>query len=934
MRVAGGGALGASVQTSTNISTSLASFGISPGGASTAVSSVQAGAHPDLTTSIAFNTIGSEGALAGDPKNTVDELPPGFAGDLVDTPACAASAFLAHECPTDTQVGVTTITLSSISTPSGAQLEPVYNLAPDPGYVAKLGFSVPPLFYEGNVAVRPGDYGLETTFYDATAGPDEIDAVSLTVWGVPAAAAHDPLRWKHVPGEAYGSFGAASELAPAPYLTSPTACGANAQPLQAGFKVDSWQEPERYAETGMPFGPFVGCDRLAMEPALAAESTTRSASAPSGLDVTMHVPQTYENASGLATPTLKKAVVTLPQGMTVNPSAGAGLEGCSEAQYAQEGAVYEAGSGCPSASKLGTVKITTPSLKEEATGSVFLAQPYANPFKSLLALYIVARIPNRGVLVKAAGEVSADPLTGRLVTTFDDLPPLPFSTFTLSFRQGATSPLVTPASCGSYQVTAELTSWATPTQPLALSAPPFAITDGVGGGACPAAGAQPFAPQVIAGTEGNAAGTYAPFYLRVVREDDERELTRFSVTLPPGLTGDLTGIPFCPDAAIEVARGETGQRELNEPSCPAASEIGHTLVGAGVGDVLAWAPGKVYLAGPYHGAPLSIVSITSATVGPFDLGTVVIRFALRINPLTAQVEVDASSSDPIPHIIDGIVVHVRDIHVYIDRHDFIRNPTSCAPMAIHSATGGAGETGETTVDQSTYFQAADCASLAFKPAFAASTTGRTSRADGAGLTVKLTFPTTQPGSQANIAKVKVELPKRLPSRLSTLQKACTAAQFEANPAGCPTASVVGHARAITPIVPVPLEGPAYFVSHGGAAFPSLVVVLQGYGITIDLVGSTFISKRGITSSTFESVPDEPVQSFELTLPKGPYSALAANGDLCTGKLVMPTTFTAQNGAELHQSTTIHATGCPKAKRPRARRAKRHGQRRGAHKKRP
>jgi hypothetical protein len=334
--------------------------------------------------------------------------------------------------------------------------------------------------------------------------------------------------------------------------------------------------------------------------------------------------------------------------------------------------------------------------------------------------------------------------------------------------------------------------------------------------------------------------------------------------------------------------------------------------------VLAQAPGKVYLAGPYHGSALSIVSITSATVGPFDLGTVVIRFALRINPSTAQVEVDSAGSDPIPHIIQGIVVHVRDIRVYMNRPSFILNPTSCAPMSISNTITGAGADPANPADQAPVsiaspFQAANCATLAFKPVFKVSTSGKTSRSKGASLSVKLTVPGAL-GTQANIKSVKVDLPKQLPSRLTTLQKACTAAQFNANPAGCPAASVVGHATAITPLIPVPLVGPAYFVSHGGEAFPSLIVVLQGYGITIDLVGSTYISKAGITSSTFKTVPDQPVTSFELTLPEGKFSALAANGNLCTSKLAMPTAFTAQNGAVIHESTKIGVTGCPKAKK--------------------
>ncbi|MGN6372475.1 MAG: hypothetical protein ACTHM1_05735 [Solirubrobacteraceae bacterium] len=929
VRVAGGSATSAYVETPTEISSSPAAFGIAPGGASTALSSYQAGAHADLTTSIAFDTLARQGQLPADPKDTTDVLPPGFAGDLVDTPTCQPTAFLAAECPADTQVGIVTVALSATSLNAGEALEPLYNLAPTAGYVAKLGFNVADnLFYEGNVAVRPADYGLETTFYDATAGVAELDEVSLTVWGVPAAAIHDPLRYK--PSERVGSgegaeFGDRSEAAPVPYLSNPTSCTMGWQPISAAFKVNSWQQPARYVEAGMPFGPLVGCDHIDMEPSLRAEPTTTSAESPTGLDVTMNVPQTYGNAAGLATSTLSEAVVTLPEGMTVNPSAGAGLEGCSEAQYGEETARYQPGSGCPPQSKLGSVRIVTPSLKEEVTGAVYLAQPYANPFKSLLALYIVARLPERGILVRAAGEVAANPLTGRLVTVFKGLPPLPFSTFTLSFRQGETSPLVTPAACGSFQVGSALTPYASPTQSLSVLAPAFSISTGVGGSACPAGGAPPFKPSVVAGTESNRAGSYSPLYLRVERRDGEQEMTGFGAILPPGLTGNLSGVEKCGDAEIEHARSQTGAQAESEPACPASSDIGSTIAEAGVGSVLVQTPGRLYLAGPFEGAPLSVVDVTSAKVGPFDLGTVVVRLPLRIDPITAQVSIPSGPADQIPHIIDGIVIHLRDIRVYVDRQGFMINPTSCETLGVQATVVGAGANVATAADDqpasvADRFQAADCASLAFKPSFEVSTSGKTSRKDGASLHVSVAYPSDSLGKSANLRYVKVELPKHLPSRLNpTLQNACTARQFAANPAGCPEDSLVGTAVVRTPILPVPLTGPAYFVSNGGAEWPELVIVLQGYGITVDLHGETFISK-GITSSTFRSAPDVPFETFELNLPAGPHSALAANGDLCTEGLTMPTTFVAQNGASLHESAPIEVQDCPYSLRVLGRRA--------------
>jgi hypothetical protein len=421
------------------------------------------------------------------------------------------------------------------------------------------------------------------------------------------------------------------------------------------------------------------------------------------------------------------------------------------------------------------------------------------------------------------------------------------------------------------------------------------------------------------------AGAYTPFYLHITRSDADQEIISYSAVLPPGLTGNLTGIPFCPETAIQQARTQSGLESTEHPACPETSRIGHTISGFGVGTVLAYAPGNLYLAGPYHGSALSVVAIDSALVGPFDLGTVVIRFALRINPATAQVEIDSNGSDQIPHILDGIVLHVRDIRVYLDKPGFTTNPTNCDPLAIHSTITGvnpSNPTVQTPASTTTRFQVADCSSLQFKPLLKASTNGKTSRKNGASLNVTLTYPPALHGTQTNIRSVKVDLPIQLPARLETLQEACTDTTFTTNPASCPPHSHVGYATATTPILPVPLTGPAYFVSHGGRGFPELIIVLQGYGITIQLNAETFISK-GITSSTLRTIPDQPVTTFKLTLPQGRYSALATNGNPCTTKLTMPTTITAQNNTIIHQNTPITPTNCPKHKNKKKHKTKGH-----------
>jgi uncharacterized repeat protein (TIGR01451 family) len=921
VRVSGGGAAAASLSTPTVVSaTQQASFGMPPGAASTALSTSQAGAHPDITNSFAFSTINANSALAANTKDLVYRLPPGFASDFADTPTCPDAEFLLSECPVDTQVGFTTL-YARFEGSFEAYNAPVYNIVPETGQLATIGFSLVGnnFFVQGQISLRPGDYGANVTFHNIDDVIAAIIGGSLTVWGVPTDPVHNALRWQPaVSGKTLGQYGASDEgVAVVPYFTSPTSC--SGVPLQSEFQVDSWEEPGHYVTTDTPYGPLFGCDSLTIEPQVEVQPTAESAETASGLTVVQESPQHYDNPYGVVASNFDDVKVVLPVGMTVNPSSGAALGACSEAQFAYEAGVVEpeAGRGCPRESKLGTIKAVSPGVphEEEALGSLYLARPYENKFGSLLAVDLVARIPKHGVVVATEGKVEPNPVTGQLVTTFDENPQLPLSKVTFTFHQGATSPLVTPPTCGAYTSEAVLTPWSEPLQEHVLTSG-FEITSGIGGGPCPSGGAPPFAPRLISGTQDNDAGAYSPFYLRILREDGEQEITKFTTVLAPGLTGNLTGVPFCPEADVEAARGVTGTQELEHPSCPQASEIGHTIVEAGVGDTLAQTPGKLYLAGPYHGAPLSVVSITAAKVGPFDLGTVVIRFALDINPITAQVEINGANSDAIPHIIKGIVVHVRDIRAYVDRQKFIENPTSCDPLSISDTIYGVnpGNLAEqTSATASSFFQAADCQNLQFKPTFKVSTPAKTSRTEGTSLTVKLTYPTAPQGSQANIRLVKVELPKQLPSRLSTLQKACTETEFNKNPASCPSTSIIGHAKAITPILPVPLEGPAYFVSHGGAKWPELIMVLQGYGFTIDLHGETLISKQGVTSSTFHAIPDEPVTSFELTLPKGRYSALTGLGNLCKGTLTMPTQFVAQNGMEVRQQTKVAVSGCAKKK---------------------
>jgi hypothetical protein len=903
----------------------------------------QAGSHPyEMRTAFELGTEETvKGIVPDEPMKDLEILEvPGFVGDPAAAPTCSAQDFTTlvagpstpvPNCADATAVGVAKVKVTEL----GSLTAPVYNLQTVPGRVTKLGFYVAgaPVLIEVGVNGAP-PHNLIISVRNISQILEFLGG-EVKIWGVPANRSHDKERG--VCADPGGGGTCPAGVKETPFLTLPRACNG---PLSTDYEADSWIHPGSYLEPGSPnladpnwftgsvlthdggspSNPqgMTGCSKLAFTPGTSAKPTTVAASSPTGLDFGLDVnDEGLKNPAGLAQSDIKKVVVALPEAMSVNPALAEGLNACSEADLARETVNSNPGEGCPDESKIGNVEVETPLLTQTLKGSLFLASPYSNPFGSLLALYVVIKDPETGILIKIPGRVEPNPTTGQLVSVFDNLPELPFSHFRLSFRQGQRSPLVTPPACGTYTTQAELTPAANPTVVLHDNST-FQVTTGIGGTSCPAGGVPPFNPGLIAGTTNSDAGSYSPLYIRITRNDGEQEITGFSSLLPAGVTANLNGVPFCTEGQIAQARTKSGAQEQSEPSCPGASEIGHTLVGVGVGSVLAYTPGKLYMAGPFEGAPFSVVAITSAKVGPFDLGTVIVHLPLNIDPVTAQVSIPAGAADQIPHIVKGIVVHVRDIRVYVDRPNFTKNPTNCAPLTFGASVIGAGEnlaspSDDVTASVNNPFQAADCANLAFKPSFSVTTSGKTSKANGASLAVKLAFPNAPQGSQSNIRQVKVELPKQLPSRLTTLQKACTAAQFHTNPAGCPAASVVGHAKAITPILPVPIEGPVYFVSNGGEAFPNLIMVLQGYGVTIDLVGNTFISKTGITSSTFKTVPDQPVSSFELVLPQGPYSALTANGNLCTSKLSMPTEFVGQNGALLHQATKVNVTGCPKAK---------------------
>jgi len=879
----------------------------------------QAGSHPyEATTSFAFDTKTDnfgQPVPDGDAKDIEVELPPGFIGNPDAVPRCPIGQFdvifnTPFRCPADSQVGVASVTIAGLGE-SGADdspvpvPSPVYSLVPRAGAPVELGFYAfgIPVVLSGRVRTG-GDYGVTVAADNALTQSEEIYSSTLTIWGVPAESSHTAHRYC---SERYYETGCPSGGQLKPFLTLPTSCEG---PLTTTIRADSWQEPGIPKEAfflshdnstpPVPVG-IHGCGRLQFSPTIAVRPDTTAADSPAGLEVDLGVPQN-EDPEGFAEADLKEATITLPAGMTVNPSAANGLAACSIEQIGfkrfdeqtQTEEFTPSPPSCPDASKLAGVEIKTPLLEETLEGSIYLARQDSNPFGSLLAIYLVAEDKAKGVLIKLAGEVHADPVTGQLAATFKKNPQLPFSDLKVQFFGGPRAALTNPATCGTYSTATALTPWSAPESgPPATPPSSFQVTSGPEGTPCPSP--QSFAPSFATGMTGTArAGAFSPFSVTLSRQDGQQTLSRVSVQTPPGLLGMLSQVPLC------------GEAQANAGTCSAASQIGHTIVAAGVGPDPLYlpAPGQpqnpVYLTGPYEGAPFGLSIVVPAVAGPFNLGTVVVRAAIHIDPRTAQVTV---TSDPLPQMLQGIPLQVKTVNVLVDRPGFMFNPTNCNALSAGGTITGAGGA---SVKVSSPFQAHDCALLPFAPKFTISTQAKTSHARGASLDFKVVD---RPG-QANIREVKVQLPKRLPARLTTLQKACTDTVFEANPAKCPAASDVGTAVAQTPVLPVKLAGPAYLVSHGGRAFPDLEIVLQGEGVTILLDGGTNI-KKGITTSTFSTVPDAPISSFELRLPEGPHSALAANGNLCTGTPAMPTVTAGQNGAQIKETLRIKVTGCPK-----------------------
>ena len=881
-------------------------------------------------------------------------------------------------CPNETVVGLASFYLQNPNQPTEflPSSAAVYNLVPPAGVAAEFAYvairHTPILLQE---SVRSGrDYGVTTTVPDINE-QSNIYASKVTIWGTPADPAHNHWRGtcllvegggRHSVEEGAGLAEGEDELegplyenggggrglpesngeicatgdAVQPLLTMPTSCG---RPLSASAAVDSWQEPgdftgaegQRTRTASLP--ELTGCENLPFDPELSVTPEKRTGSTSSGVNVGVTVPQgSTESSDGLAEADVKDTTLTFPAGFELNASAANGLQGCSTAQIGYTGSaeldpatepgvqppqleerLQNPATGrpeadlCPDASKLANVQIKSPLLEGKLLGAIYLAAPQnfstgplENPFKSLTAVYGVAEEARTGVLVKFAGSLERNLETGQLTGKLENTPQLPFSEANLEFFGGERAAFATPSQCGGYESTATLAPWSA-TAPVKPTSD-FKITSGPSGSACPS-GALPFTPTLQAGTTNTNAGAFSELSTQINREDGQQAIQNVTLTYPPGVSAVLAGVPQCAEA------------QANAGTCPAETQIGEDMASVGVGsDPYTVTGGRVYLTGPYGGAPFGLSIVTPTKAGPFipDEGApVVTRAKIEVNPTTAQVTV--TTTGEIPHILDGFELNVKQINVSINRPGFTINPTSCEPMSVAGTIAGLeGAAAPVTMR----FQMGNCQNLKFAPKFSASTAAHTSRSQGASLVTTIEEPAGALGTQADIAKVKVQLPKQLPSELRTLQKACLAKTFEASPEACLAESPhakVGEAVVHTPLLPVPLTGNAYLVSHGGAEFPDLTLVLKGDDVTIVLVGSTNIT-NGITTTTFKTTPDVPFTSFQLALPQGEYSALGSylatgnKASFCGRSLVMPTEIVAQNGMALYQNTTISVTGCPPA----------------------
>jgi hypothetical protein len=857
----------------------------------------QAGGHPDVLTHIKYNLEERPGgaiAPAESVRDIVVDLPAGFYGNPQSFPQCNMDQLIATEgyCDIDAQVGVFYLDLS---VPFGGETFywefPIYNMVSSDSQTAVLSAVVLSVPVKMIVSVRTdGDYGL--TFRT----PQINDGISLSdpkldIWGVPTDPRHDVQRCVFFFDCGYPS-GLDVER---PYLTLPTRCG---EALVTDVRTRSWEHPERWVEESLQSPALTGCESVDFSPSLEARPTTNVVDSPSGLDVDVHIPQNTD-PNGLSSAHLRNAEVKFPPGLVLNPSGANGLGSCDPGQIHLTTPIgkvppffAKAEPECPDPSRIGTVRVDTPLLADPMFGSVYLATPYKNPYGSMVAIYATFKGP--GLNVKVPGEVLPDPKTGQLVARFAENPQLSFDDFKMNFFGGAFAPFRTPTSCGTYTTSSVMTPWSAPESgPPDTPSDTYTINHARGGRPC--SGALPNEPDFEAGSMAALAGQFRPFVMNLRRNDATQEFSSITLSPPPGLVAKLKGTAPCSEAELAAAAGKEGRAEQTSPSCPAASQIGNVYTAAGAGPAPYNAPGKVYLAGPYKGAPLSLAVVVPAVAGPFDLGTIVNRSALFIDPVTAKI---TAKSDPLPTILKGIPLDIRTISIRLDKPDFVLNPSSCDPSEV---TGSLATTSGSVTPLQIRFQLAECGRLRFKPRLSLSLSGSTRHGGFPALKAVLR---PRP-DDANVERIRVAFPRSEFLEQGHIGTVCTRVQWAAN--ACPAASVYGTVSVTTPLLDYPLNGNVYLRSSNNK-LPDLVPDLRGPAwqpIRFEAAGKTDSVNGGIRN-TFTFIPDVPFTKLTLKLAGGKKGLLVNSRDICRSKSRAEVGFRAHNGLKAHLKPVIKA----------------------------
>ena len=853
----------------------------------------QAGGHPDIKIHFKVSTK-VEAILEGykgngtSVKEAVVNFPAGFIGNPHATPQCTTAQFANDTCPIDSQVGyvepgieITENCAGNPKTCDGLVFKtPLYNLVPPPEQAGLLGFKAILFSYPTYTVLSArtdGDFGL-TARVTGISQVFTLRKFDQYMWGIPASPIHDMDRFYCGGWLPCGNFPNASNSPERAFLSNPTHC---AGPLETSFYNVAFDGIRN--EATAPWPAVTGCDLLGFDPSLSASPSTKEADTASGVDTALDVPQP-ESPDAPSNSEIKALSVTFPEGFSINPNAADGKVSCTEAE-AKFGTTEEA--ECPQFSKVGSLSLLSSALPEALPGSIYIGEPQpGNRYR----LFITAN--GFGTHIKLAGSVRPDPRTGRLVVVFENLPQSPFTKFDMHFFGSERGLLATPTRCGTYPVETNFTPWDA-SLPDQQSTQLFEITSGPGGAPCPGR-QRPFAPGMRTVGQVNGAGLHSPFSTLVTRPDGDQNLAGIAFKLPPGFSATLRGIPYCSDAALARAANPSyaGLAEIASPSCPAASQVGTATAGSGAGDHPLYSPGKAYLAGPYKGAPLSLAVITPAVSGPYDLGNVVVRVALDVDPETAQV---TAVSDPLPSILEGIPLRLRSIQVDLDRQNFTLNPTSCEPFQVEGTIAGA-EGGLAT--PTNHFQVGNCRTLDYNPKLSLSLSGGLARRGHPAIHAVLDAG---PG-EANTRRVSVALPggELLDNR--HIDTVCTRVQFAAG--ACPAGSVLGTAEAKTPLLDAPLSGKVYLRS-GPNKLPDLVVDLQGQ-IHIVLVGKIDTVSGGSLRTTFTSVPDAPVEEFRLDLAGGKKGLLQNSRPICGRKLRATVRMTGQNGARSDSSPLLQS----------------------------